>query len=439
MELADILQARERRVSRQREMLSEYGCPLVSFTMNIAGPVKRSPLIEDGFFMGCRLLEGQLLRAKAPILHKEVIIEDTGCEALYAVQIAASALKALTTELEDCTPAGRLFDMDVIGADGKKLDRATERSCLICGRPGAGCARSRAHTVSELQTKTTELLEAAVSSYHAETAASLACRALLYEVSVTPKPGLVDRANSGSHRDMDIYTFFDSISVLHPYFAECVDVGRESREETPAETLEQLRIHGKLAEDTMLLATGGVNTHKGAIFTLGILCGALGRLPRPLWCKPARVLQEAAAMCRGLGKELEALTHETAVTAGQKLYLLCGITGIRGQLQAGLPTVLSHGLPALENALTAGKSKDEAGCRALLSLLSVTPDTNLIHRGGLEAAEAAAKTAAELLQNGYHTEDLTAMDAAFQKDNLSPGGCADLLSVCWLLHFLKEE
>ena len=189
----------------------------------------------------------------------------------------------------------------------------------------------------------------------------------------------------------------------------------------------------------MLSATGGVNTHKGAIFTLGILCGALGRLPRQLWQQPERILQEAAAMCCGLEAELEHLTAETAVTAGQKLYLRHGVTGIRGQLQTGLPTVLSHGLPVLEQALATGKSRDEAGCAALLSLMSITPDTNLMHRGGLEKAKTAAETAAEFLQNGWDNARLEELDAAFQKDNLSPGGCADLLSVCWFLHFLKNE
>lgn len=91
----------------------------------------------------------------------------------------------------------------------------------------------------------------------------------------------------------------------------------------------------------MLDATGGVNTHKGAIFSIGIACAALGRLERSLWGDPARVLQEIAAMTAGLTeRDFAGVTAENAVTAGQKLYLQYGITGVRGQVEAGLPAVL---------------------------------------------------------------------------------------------------
>lgn len=440
VELRDVLEARDRRVRRQQALLDQYGYPLVSFTMNIAGPVKQSPLIEAGFHMGCRLLEQQLARAKAPILHREVLSADTGCEALYAVDLDAAILKALTVELEDGTEAGRLFDMDVIAPDGKKLDRASERGCLICGRPGPNCARSRAHTVGELQKKTADLLTAALLRWDTEAIARHACRALLYEVAATPKPGLVDRRNSGSHRDMDIYTFFDSTAALWPYFQTCAQIGRSTADAAPERTFAALRLPGKLAENAMLDATGGVNTHKGAIFTLGVLCAALGRLPRSAWSDPARPLAECAAMVRGLTqRELSGLTEAAAVTAGQRLFVKYGVTGVRGQVEAGLPTVLSHGLPALEQALAAGQSKDEAGCAALLALMSVTPDTNLMTRGGRSAAEDAAARAAELLACGWDAAALEAMDREFQQKNLSPGGCADLLSVCWFLHFIEKE
>ena len=440
VQLQEILHAREARVRRQQEFLTRYGCPLVSFTMNIAGPVKLTPLIEDSFRMGCRLLEQQFAAADAAIRGKEVLSPHTGCEALYAVELDADRMKTLTMDLEEATTAGRLFDMDVIGSDGKKLDRPVPRRCLICGRPGADCARSRAHSVEELQAETTRLLTRALLEQDCDFAAAQACRALLYEVAVTPKPGLVDRSNSGSHRDMDIYTFLDSTAALNSYFSRCFRTGRDTSECSPRETLQALRRHGRLAEGAMLAATKGVNTHKGAIFTLGILCGAMGRLPRDCWAIPARLGAECAAMTRGLiQEELAGLTEETAVTAGQKLFVRCGITGVRGQLETGLPTVLSHGLPALEQALAEGRSRDEAGCAALLALMSVTPDTNLMTRGTVEQAETAAKQAAELLHQGLSKAALEAMDAEFQQKNLSPGGCADLLSVCWLLHFLKEN
>ena len=192
----------------------------------------------------------------------------------------------------------------------------------------------------------------------------------------------------------------------------------------------------------MRRATGGVNTHKGAIFSMGILCGALGQLERAQWGNPAAVLAECAAMTEGLvSKDYVNLTPETAKTAGQKLYLQYGITGVRGQAEAGFPTVLNVGLPKLEAALAAGKSINEAGCAALLAMLADTVDTNMIHRGGYERAKEAAEEIGALLEKEpFPTkETLEKLDAEFIRDNLSPGGTADLLALVYMLHFLKEE
>ena len=192
----------------------------------------------------------------------------------------------------------------------------------------------------------------------------------------------------------------------------------------------------------MLHATGGVNTHKGAIFSMGILCGALGRLERAQWGDPSAVLAECVAMTRGLiSHDYANLTPETAKTAGQKLYLQYGITGVRGQAESGFPAVLNVGLPELEAALATGKSINEAGCAALLAMLADTADTNMIHRGGYELAKKTAEEIRALLEKEpFPTkETLEALDAEFMRDNLSPGGTADLLALVYLLHFLKEE
>ena len=430
--LPEILEARERRVQRQTELLSRYQTALICFTMNIAGPVKLDASIERGFRMGCRELDRQLRRANISVLHRELLTEDTGCEAYYAADASAETLKLLTVELEEGTPLGRLFDMDVLTPDGIKLERTGERGCLICGKPGRACVRSRAHSVEELQAKTQQILRDALDAEDRETVAELAQRALLYEVCVTPKPGLVDRNNAGSHRDMDIYTFMTSAAALRPYFSACAKIGRETAQQLPESTFSALRLPGKLAENAMLEATNGVNTHKGAIFTMGVLCGALGRLEREQWHNPEMVLQQCAAMTAGLiAQDFAGVTEENARTAGEKLYACHGITGIRGQMEAGLPAVLQHGLPALEACLELGASEDEAGAAALLALIAATEDTNLIARGGLEGV----RWAADIVKKN---QDLRLLDEYFMQRNLSPGGCADLLAVCWLLHFLRE-
>ena len=442
VELIQMLEARERRVSRQRELLERYRLPLVSFTMNIAGPVKNSPLIRRGFLTGDALLRGQLARMKAKCVHTERIDEATGCEAFYVVDTDARTLKRLTEEVEDGTDLGRLFDMDVLLEDGTKLDRAVPRRCLLCGEDAKVCSSRRIHTVAELQRKTRDILRAALNRRDAETAASLACRALLYEVCVTPKPGLVDRTNNGSHADMDIYAFMSSSAALWPYFAECVRIGRETAENSAPETFAALRLPGKLAEISMLSATNGVNTHKGAIFSVGLICAALGRLEREKWTAPEQVLSETAAMTKGMtARDFDGLTEQTARTTGQKLYLRYGITGVRGQAEAGFPAVLEYGLPVLERGLSMGKSPDEAGAAAMLALLSHATDTNVIARSDVATQKAAAARIAGILAETPYpdAETLKRLDREFMEQNLSPGGSADLLALCWLLHFLREE
>ena len=245
--LMQVLAARDRRAQRQQELLAQFGRPLICFTMNIAGPAKISPLIEAGFQLGLRRLEQQLLRLRYPVLHREVTCEITGCEALFAVDAPAEELKAMTVDLEEADRLGRLLDLDVLDPDEKKLDRPQERGCLICGAIGRGCARSRAHSVEQLQAATTEILTETLNRHRQQRAAELACRALLFEACTTPKPGLVDRRNNGSHKDMNLFSFMASASALTPYFEVCVSIGQNTTLLSSEETFRQLRRPGRLA------------------------------------------------------------------------------------------------------------------------------------------------------------------------------------------------
>ena len=440
--LEQMLEARERRAQRQQALLAQYALPLVSFTMNIAGPVKNSPLIRRGFLLGERTLKEHLALSGAAVLHGESTDAVTGCEGLYVVDADPEALKRIACAIEEQAPAGRLYDMDVVAPDGRKLERAAPRRCLLCGRPAGECARSRAHSVSELQAATHALLIEALNAHDAKTAAGLAVRALLYEVAVTPKPGLVDRANSGSHQDMDIFTFLSSASGLWPYFEECVRMGRQTAFESAPETLAALRFDGKQAECDMRRATGNVNTHKGAIYSMGLLCGALGRLDREAWAQPELVLKEVAAMAAGsVKRELGGVAQNTAKTAGERIYALYGVAGVRSDAERGFPSVLHHGLPVLEAGLAQGRSPDEAGAAALLAIIAHTADTNIISRTGIEGQKAASSVLRFLLEKRTYPDQATleALDRAYIAQNLSPGGSADLLALCWMLHFLKEE
>ena len=444
--LETMLAARDRRVEKQDTLLKNSDRPLICFTMNIAGPIKNSPLIRRGFLQGCAWLKAELALARLQILHEEQLDAITGMEGYFCVDADALEIKRITSRIEDTDRLGRLFDMDVLGTDGLKITRSqiglSDRTCLICGKPAAVCARSRSHSVADLQKETGKILDDYFRRKDVDSIARNAVRALLYEVLTTPKPGLVDRTNSGSHKDMDIFTYADSTAALAPYFSKCAALGMETAGKSEDVTFEKIRKEGMLAERDMLITTKGINTHKGAIFSLGLMCAALGRLPHELWASHDHVLDECAAMVKGITQaDFEGLNSENAGTAGQKLYLEYGITGIRGQAEAGYPAVRNYGYPVLEKLLSYGQPIDRAGSTALLAIIASSTDTNLITRSSRETQLQIQKEIRALLQEEpIPTEDtLKELDRKFISMNLSPGGSADLLGLCYMLYFSSQD
>ena len=144
--LQQILEARDTRAKLQQKLQQQFHCPVVCFTMNIPGPVKNTSLIRRAFGYGRQILEKQL----PGIRYREILDAATGCEAMYAVDEDALQLKRVCTAIEDSTPLGRLFDMDVLCPEGSKQERAAlgmpERRCLLCSGSARVCGRSRAHS-----------------------------------------------------------------------------------------------------------------------------------------------------------------------------------------------------------------------------------------------------------------------------------------------------
>ena len=436
--LAQMLEARENRAFRQFQLNREFGKPIISFSMNIPGPVKDTPLIRRGFRAGCAALEHRLPKSK--VLHREKIIAVTGCEAIFVLDMEPMAVKAITTAIEDEHGLGRLFDMDVIGPDLNKLDREAvgggDRNCIVCGAPGRGCASRRVHSVAELQAATTDILTRYFREEDGNKIGTWAVQSLLDEVCTTPKPGLVDRRNPGSHADMDIFTFMASAAALQGYFTACAKAGMESGC-APAETFAKLRCLGLRAEQDMYAATRGVNTHKGAIFTIGILCGAAGRLWKSegTW-NGEEIFRETAAMTK---EAMEADFRKGGDTVGYRLYAQNGTRGIRGEVAEGLPSVSNLGLPVYRACRAGGMDKNAAGIHTLLTLVANVADTNMINRGGIAGAREGAEKCAALLETEYTLSHVEALDDWFVQRNLSPGGCADLLAAVYFIDQLLNR
>ncbi|MBQ2895311.1 MAG: citrate lyase holo-[Oscillospiraceae bacterium] len=263
--ILEILRAREERAVRQSSFLAAYDCPLLSFSMNIPGPDKDSALIRFGFYEGRRRLLARL-RPRA----EELRMDAAGPALLWAVDMAATGLKSLCEEIEG-DELGRLFDMDVLDERGEKLSRREPRKCLLCGEDARICARTRRHGLDAVMGETERRLLDFAAAIHAAKAEE----ALLTELYTTPKPGLVDRNNSGAHTDMDLALFEKSARALRPYFADAFRIGCDRG--GARTVMERLRQRGMEAEEEMFAATGGVNTHKGMVYTMGLLLGGAGR------------------------------------------------------------------------------------------------------------------------------------------------------------------
>ena len=255
-----------------------------------------------------------------------------------------------------------------------------------------------------------------------ETIANLARRALEREVLLTPKPGLVDAANNGAHTDMSKDTFLRSAAALEPWFQGMAERGKTSLKETPQQLLAALRPMGLEAEKDMYAATSGVNTHKGALFSLGLLCAACGRL------QAQNAPLTVRAMC-GLAAEMtDGITQremQAADTHGLKVHAAYGAKGVRGEAESGFASVRDLALPFLTG--------ENGPYLALLNLMSRVRDTNVLHRAGEEGLHWLQSRANALLAD-FSIPALEQLDRECIEKNISPGGCADLLAIAFFIH-----
>ena len=158
--LAQMLTRREKRSEEQKFFLDKYKSPLISFSMNIPGPVKTNLLIRKAFDTGKNLILDSLAEIHAKINDSIETHENTGDELLLSISnIPPDELKNLSLKIENNSQIGRLFDIDVIDSNGVKLSRKIFRKCLICDKQAQECARSRSHTVKEMQDSIMKLLQ----------------------------------------------------------------------------------------------------------------------------------------------------------------------------------------------------------------------------------------------------------------------------------------
>lgn len=458
--MPQILDAREQRAWTQQKFLSEHtseaDCALISFTLNVPGPIKVFPYTVWAFYEGIHFIESCLTTHQLTLMTKKIVEENTGYEAFFLIKgTTPETLKSYMTAFEDDSSFGRIFDLDVLRPDFTKVSRTelglSGRTCLLCDNPVFVCSRSRTHSAKELSEKTLSIIETHFFEVFSSYIGTQMTQALILEVNTTLKPGLVDRCHNGSHKDMNRELFLKSADSLFPYFCQSARLGLEAGCHcTPLpEVFSSLRALGLKSEQTMYQATNGVNTHKGAIFSGGILCCAIGYTAAKKSTPSLSFLDEKTAdlsqviieMLVHLLDDLKLLSKKApdSLTHGEKLYLNYQVTGIRGEASKGFPSLLQFGLPLYEKLLQQGFSQNDAGCILLLHYTAYTQDSNLITRSDYQTAQTIRTKLASFLERSTYEKQLEVLpviDKEFVKANLSPGGSADLLALTYFLHHI---
>ena len=433
--LDDILAARDARVARQQAMLAQGGV-LLSLTLVAPGAVKRSPLLDAIFAAALAALRPLVDDARARI----EAVDDSGHHALYLLDGEARDWKTRMLALENRAPLSRLWDIDIIDRDGVAVSRRDlglpPRRCLICDDDAKTCARERRHDIAALQA---DIARRYRLHQQAQAIAATMRDALITEATLTPKAGLVDAAHNGGHHDMNLALFLRSADAIAPYLGDCAATGMTfaGHPASPA-LLAAIRPIGLAAEAAMRAATGGVNTHKGAIFAFGLTAAALGkRLAEQHAATLADVQADVRALCAEILAELR---QGDCDSAGKRGYARHGISGARGEAASGFATVSAHALPLYQQELAADGNERRALLAALVALYAANDDSTTLARVGLDGLRAHQHWARTLLADRATLADearLSDAIAAYARNcaakRLSAGGSADLLALtAWL-------
>lgn len=266
---------------------------------------------------------------------------------------------------------------------------------------------------------------------HAAEIGELATSCLRLEIHTYPKPGLVSHIDQGAHADMDCALLEASADALRPFLQELAQAGGLGA------GMDSLRQIGRAAERQMLTRTGGVNTHRGAIFGLGLLCAAAGW--RSATGARASLGQIVAARW---GKDIMAGPRavQSHGAVAQRLY---GAGGARAEAAAGFPSLYDVGLRALRQGRGLAPADEHAArVQCCMALIAKVDDTNLLHRGGAAGLAYARGAASFFLGQGgvgqrHWLRRAQALHRAFVARNLSPGGCADLLGMTLFIDALE--
>lgn len=488
----DIVTQREMRVSQISTLITEYEKPVIQILCNLPGPYKRSPISDDFLLLFYEQFRHILIAEKIKIIQQKIINKKTGLESYFVIdcptELSIQALKGILISIEDGTHAGlrsypmhtyRLLDIDLYIPSENKIKREIRfrkvarsellglnqepRKCFLCDKEAYLCARNRTHSISEM-TETIECwMKDFILSVFKEKVVEKAIYSIFSELMITPKPGLVDLSSNGSHTDMDKFTFAKSTATLISYFENCYELA--TTENDLSLLFEKLRKSGKYAEQRMLQATNQVNTHKGIIFSFGLLTAAFAH------CLSANLMKniqfdgelhfshfpddtDLEATLSTFGKfvmqDFQVIeqfddVRKNELTNGEKLYLEKKIGGVRGIAKTGYK-VCFEAKRLMQNRLTENWSLNDASLHAWLFLANHIEDTTFLSRANKYAKTDYIGIVKHKLHEAWKkdldasdlTKELLEINIMCSENYLTFGGVADLLAVTLFLCNLEN-
>jgi len=457
--IEQLLLAREKRQELKNTMVSS-GCHLVSLQLNIPGIPKTDKLVKNFI----QLVDEEFtffFISHFPItkwVDKKEISDEAGDAILFlfkASDISSVELKAICENFEGSFPLGRIVDLDVLSADGLPVSSGKAKKCFLCSDTAEICRKSNAHQPEEVRMAMFNSIEQFITAHNnaklTDKVSQIAINALLHEVALSPKPGLVCRHSSGAHSDMDFTTFINSTSAIAPFFREIGKLAICFEGRDVAKALPLIRQVGLKMEQAMLHATGGVNTHKGAIFLQAITCFAIIRsIKKYGYLKVNALSSVVMQLSRGMiQRELCAVNENDLLSHGQKCFLQYGLqgAGARGEAEQGLPVVVHHALPLLKELVKKDLSNytdlalKQLLIPVLLKIMSINNDTNVLYRHDKAVLESLKQKSSMALNNWLqqHEEPYYELVQWCNEKRVSPGGAADLLAVTLTIYNCQTE
>lgn len=453
-EIELFLRDRDKRVEHQEKVLRRSkGLSLATVRVNYPG-IEKSNYVTDSI---ARLICNEISTFyKKHIIFCEEYRSKEGYIGHFIFDVDHITIKKFLVELEEKHILGRCVDLDVYylkknedsnfeeicGISRNNLGKGP-RKCFICNEEARICSRAQSHSIADIKNyfevkfneymdyiKDRDSLDYKISQF--------ALKGIISEVSTMPSFGLVSPSTMGSHKDMDYYTFVDSSFVIGPYIKEMASLGYSYHQ--PKEIFEAIRFIGMDCEKAMFEATDGVNTHKGMIFLVGILAAAIAKTMHEK-ADFERIEEVIKDMCENILDDFKDLDNKNKLTHGEKLYVNYGFTGIRGEVKSGLPVLFKEIIPSY---LTSNLKGHELYAHTLLRLMSKVEDSTIVHRQSIEKLHEVQKKAKEILDlGGLESSEGTEAALTFEetciKDNVSPGGSADLLAVIIFLGEIKRN